>query len=95
VRELRGDDIQGEGGADEQRHKEAQPAAPGETKQNPGGKLEQPRTEPREGSGNPVLVPVVDSSNEPLETSLEMQTGPTLLGVSALQGWERINVWIA
>jgi hypothetical protein len=95
VRELRGDDTQGEGGADEQRRKGAQPAAPGETKQNPGGKLEGPRTEPREKSGNPVLVPAVDSSNELLETSLEMQAGPTLLGVSALQGWERINVWIA
>lgn len=95
VQELRGDDTQGEGGADEPQRKEAQPAAPGETRQNPGGRLEEPRMEPREGLGNPVLVPVVDSSNEFLETSLEMQAGPTLLGVSALQGWERKNVWIA
>jgi hypothetical protein len=95
VRELRGDDVQGEGGAQEQQRKRAQPTAPGETKQDPGGKLEGPQTEPREGSGNPALVPVVDSSDELLETALEMQAGPTILGEAVLQGWERKNVWIA
>ena len=95
VRELRGDDAQGEGGTQEQQRKRAQPAAPGETKQDPGGKLEGPQTDPREGSGNPVLVPAVDSSNELLESSLEVDVRSAPLGEAVLQGWERINVWIA
>ena len=93
VRELRGDD---EGGSNQP---DQQPTGkPGETRRNPsgvpGGRLDGPRTDPREMPGNPAMMPA-DPANEMLETSLIEQVGPTPSRGSTLQGWERSKVWIA
>jgi hypothetical protein len=93
VRELRGDNAKGEGGTEEQRRKDAEPATPGETRQSPGGKLDGPRTDPREESGSPAMGPATDETNGLLESSLEVQSGPE--EGSALRGWERNTLWIA
>jgi Putative zinc-finger len=102
VRELRGEDARGEGGTEEQQRKDAQPATPGETRQNPGGNLEGPRTNPNqelgpnEESGSPAMAPATDETDGLLESSLEVQAGPTATtSGSALRGWERNTLWIA
>ena len=75
VRELRGDEQPGEKRQpDEQRRKERQPAAPGETKQNPGGKLEQRAGTLARGRGIRVVQPADGDRMSLVETSLIMQS---------------------
>lgn len=99
MRELRGQ-TGGEGGqtGDEQR-KEAQPAAPGETKQAPGQKPGQTdggsRVDPPQQSGNPALEPASNAINDILEASLRRRDDSVRSGCWAMQARERSTPWIA
>jgi hypothetical protein len=92
VRELRGE---GEGG--EQRHN-AQPATPGETKENPqqrpGRKDGGSRVDPPQQSGSPAMEPANDESNELIEASLRLG-GYRRQGGEAMEACERSTPWIA
>jgi hypothetical protein len=88
---------QGEGGDSQQKPKDAQPTAPGESKQNPGsphnpgGKDGGSRVDPPQQSVNPVT----SDSNEFMEVSLAIQERPAHSGGSATALRERSTVWTA
>ncbi len=56
-----------------QKQKDAQPAAPGESKQIPDHKDGGPRVDPPQQSGNPVIEPALNDFNDLLEASLTFQ----------------------
>jgi hypothetical protein len=87
---------QGQGSdTDNQKQNNAQPASPGESKQNPGHKEGGSRMDLPQQSGNPVLEPASNSFTEYLETSLTFQSRPAHSGGSVQEARERSNVWIA
>lgn len=102
MRELRRT-TQGEGQTeeDQQKPKDAAPASPGESKQNPGHKDGGSRVDPPQQSGNPVLGPVHSDSTDFLEASLmtfssqTIQARPALSGGSVKAIRERSTVWTA
>jgi hypothetical protein len=89
MRELRRNS-QGEG-TDNQQQNNAQPVAPGESKQNPPHKDGGSRVDPPQQSG----VPATSDSLDYLETSLTLKAQPAHSGGSAIALWERSTVWIA
>jgi len=88
---------QGESGGDgtTQKPSDDQPAAPGESKQNPGRKDGGSRMEPPQQSGNPALGPARIDSTDLLETSLTLQDRSAHSGGSARAPRERSTRWTA
>jgi len=85
----------------QQRPKDATPAAPGESKQNPvhkdGGSRMDP---PPQQSGKPAAGPVQDESSGYLEASLRFQGKPHAFrrlqnGTTGMEAWERSTTWTA
>jgi hypothetical protein len=87
MRELRGT---GEGNSNKQK-KNAQPVAPGESKQNPSHKDGGSRVDPPQQSGAPALKDSFDY----LETSVTLQDRPVHSGGSEVAIRERSTVWTA
>jgi hypothetical protein len=97
MRELRrATQFEDQGGDNDNRQKPKN-AAPGETKQSPGqvpGRKDRgPRIDPPQQSGNPVLGPVLNETDDFLETSLTYRERPAHSGGSETQ--ERSTVWTA
>ena len=88
---------QGEGGGDgvTQPQNNTQPAAPGESKQNPARKDGGSRMEPPQQSGNPAPGPARIESTDLLETSLTLQDRSAHSGGSARALRERSTRWTA
>jgi len=91
MRELRRG-AQGEGGDSVEQPKNPQPATPGESRQNPGGKDGGSRVDPPQQSVNPAAS--IDSVDF-LETSLTIQERPAHSGGSATAVRERSTKWTA
>ena len=87
MRELRGT---GEGNSN-QKKKNTQPVAPGESKQNPSRKDGGSRVDPPQQSGAPALKDSFDY----LETSVTLQDRPVHSGGSEVAIRERSTVWTA
>lgn len=92
VRQLRGEG--GEGSGDEDQ-KQAQPATPGETKQNPGNNDKGGHLDLRQEPDNSVEQPAADGMNDFVEASLQLQGKRRQSDNSAKKERERGRVWIA
>jgi hypothetical protein len=90
MRELRRA-TQGEGEGSRQKPREAAPAQPGESKQNPAQKDGGSRMAPPQQS----VGPAANEFNDVLETSLTVQDRPAHSGGSELARRERSTVWTA
>ena len=94
VRELRGQTEEEQ----EQQHRQAQPANPGETRQNPGHKDGGYRLDPQQPPANSVMGPATERYGPPseiLETSLTFDGKSVHSRGSAMQARERSTSWTA
>jgi hypothetical protein len=97
VRELRRATQFEDRGGDHDNRQKPKNAEPGETKQSPGelpGRKDRgPRIDPPQQSGNPVLGPALNETDDFLEASLTYRERPAHSGGSERQ--ERSTVWTA